>query len=365
MVGLDGVEYLIAFDEAEGEGGGDKVEAGLDPEGDVFGADVGERGSHGGDFDESLDGGGGGEDERESVPEAGHVALRPDHACGEEEDEAEEGEAEEGRDLVADEDVAHGDAEEDDGEDEGEEEEEYGVEVAELWHVEHSGDEPECDEADGGVDDEVAECASDGDAVGAAGAETCGDDEEGAFVLTGVAAEEADAEEEGLVDDENDECGEEEGAVAVGGVEGGDFLIDDGLHLLLCGETGEAVGGIALELDGVHFVDEDGVGAEECGFVVVEGAHVGEDGHMGSAFGGEVGGEVFGEEEDGVDVAVFHQSFGLGHRGAFVFDGDFGSGLHFVDEAAAFVAEGLVDDSDGEVGDVLLLVHEAEDDGVE
>ena len=91
---LNGIEDFVAFDEAEGEAGGDEVDAGLDPERQVFATHVGQRGSHRGDFDESLHTGGRGEDLGEAIPEPRHIALRPHHARSKEEDEAEEGEAE-------------------------------------------------------------------------------------------------------------------------------------------------------------------------------------------------------------------------------------------------------------------------------
>ena len=167
------------------------------------------------------------------------------------------------------------------------------------------------------------------------------------------------------MDNQNHQRRQQERTVAVGGVESGNLLIYHRLHLHFGFHSREAVGGVALQLDGVHLVDKYGVGTQQGGFVVVERAHVGKDRHMGCPFGCQVGGEIPWEVEDGMHVAVFHQPFGFGHGGAFVFHGDFRRGLHLVDKPAALVAVGLVDYGYRQVGDILIPIHEAEDDRVE
>ena len=91
---LYGIKDFVAFDEAQGEAGGDEVDSGLEPQGDVFGFYIRHRSPHSRGLNEALHTGRGGEDVGEVVPEPRHIALRPHHACGEKEDEAEEGEAE-------------------------------------------------------------------------------------------------------------------------------------------------------------------------------------------------------------------------------------------------------------------------------
>ena len=122
----------------------------------------GQRGTHRGKFDETLYAWSGWEDVAEEVPEAWHALLRPYHSCDEEEHEAEEYEAEHGRNLLSDDEVGDCHCKEDDGQKEGEAEDENGVEIAQLRQVEPSRYEPQVDDADGEIDEEVAECSSDG-----------------------------------------------------------------------------------------------------------------------------------------------------------------------------------------------------------
>ena len=291
--------------------------------------------------------------------------MRPHHARQEEEHQAEEGEAEHGRQLLADEEVAHRHAEEDDRQQERQHEDQDGVEVAQLGQLEPTGDEPHGHDDDGSVDEQVAECAADGHAVDAACAQAGRDILQRALVLAGVAAEQADAEEQRLVHHQHEQRRQEEAAVAPRGVEGRDFLVGDRLQLYLGVLAGEACHCVALQLDGVHLVDEHGVGAQQGGLVVVERAHVGKDADMGRLHGGQPLREVLGEVEDGVYLVVLQQLLRFVHIAALVFDVDFRRGVELVDEAFALRAHSLVDHRHRQVLHVLGLVHVAEDEGVE
>ena len=298
------VENLVLLDEDEGEDGGGEVDGGLDPEGQVFAAHIGQRGAHGRHLDKSLHTGCRGEEVAEPQTQLRHAALRPHHARQEEEHQAEEGEAEHGRQLLADEEVAHRHAEEDDRQQERQHEDEDGVEVAQLGQLEPTGDEPHGHDEDGGVDEQVAQRASEGHAVDAAGAQARGYGLQRPLVLAGVAAEQADAEEQRLVHHQHEQHRQEEAAVAPRGVEGRNLLVGDGLQLYVGVLAREACHCVALQLDGVHLVDEHGVGTQQGRLVVVERAHVGKDAHMGRLHARQPLREVLGEVEDGVYLVV-------------------------------------------------------------
>ena len=70
--------------------GKDEIYYGLDPEGTVFGGDVGKGGSHGIHTHEATDAEGGGEEPRHPLPESRDVALRPRHSRHEKEDDGRE-----------------------------------------------------------------------------------------------------------------------------------------------------------------------------------------------------------------------------------------------------------------------------------
>lgn len=291
--------------------------------------------------------------------------MRPHHARQEEQHQAEEGEAEHGRELLADEEVAHRHAEEDDRQQERQHEDENGVEVAQLGQLEPKGDEPHGHDDDGGVDEQVAQRASEGHAVDAACAQARRYGLQRPFVLAGIAAEQADAEEQRLVHHQHEQRRQEEAAVASCGVEGRNLLVGDGLQLYVGILAGEALHGVPFQLDGVHLIDEHGVGAQQGGLVVVERTHVGKDAYVGRLHARQPLREVLGEVEDGVYLVVLQQLLRFVHIAALVFDVDFRRGVEFVDEAFALRAYGLVDHRHGQVLHVLGAVHVAEDERVE
>ena len=192
-----------------------------------------------------------------------------------------------------------------------------------------------------------------------------GDKAESVAVLVGVAAEDADTEEDSLVDDQDKEDWEEEAAVAAGGVEESDIFEDHRLHLDFSLFVAEATHLVAFEFDGVHLVDKHAAAAGESRLVEVERAHVAEDHNPGGMESSEAGGEILGEIEDRAYLVVGEELAGLFEVSRAVLDREFWGGFEFVDEAFALVAGSLLDDSDGEVIDVLLVVDIAEDERID
>lgn len=196
-------------------------------------------------------------------------------------------------------------------------------------------------------------------------AETGRDETQGAVVLVGIATQDKDANEEGLVDDEHEQRGEEEAGEAACGVVELDVVVDYRLHKVGSLLTGNACKGVALQLDGVHLVDEDVVASEEGVFVVEERAHVAHDSNAGGTQRRQTGAIVVREVEDGMDAVVVHQMPGFGQVATMVSHFDFGSGFEFVDETVACLAVGVVDNGHGEVDDGFFVIYRAEDERIE
>ena len=340
--------------------GSAEVEGCLNPEGQVLVTHLGQLHAHAGDLDEALHAWRGGEQIAEHAPESGHALVGPHHTGEDEERQTEEDEAEHGRYLLPHDEVGDGHAEEDGGQQEGEEENHERVEVAQLRQMEPQGNEPQVEDADGDIDDQIAERASQRDAVDAVATQMLGDDVHRTAVLGGVAGEDADAQEDGLVDHQHQQDGQEEAAVASGGVEQGGVLHHYGLHLYRGFLAGQSCLLVALQLDGVHLVDKHAVAAGEGGLVVVERTHVAEHDDPSGAQIGQPGGEVFGEVEDSPHLMVAHQRLRLGQVVAAVADIELGRGVELVDKAFADVAGVLVDNGGGHLLHILVVVDVAE-----